>query len=117
MEKKIKIVDLFSGAGGLSYGFEKAGFEPVLAVDMWKPAIETYNYNHKNKVGIVADISKIDDNFVKNIIGEKVDGVVGGPPCQGFSLAGKRSVSDVRNQLYKDYFRVLKTIDPDFFVI
>lgn len=117
MENKIKIVDLFSGAGGLSYGFENAGFESIMAIDMWDQAIQTFNHNRKNKVGIVADISKIDDNFVKDKIGTKVNGVVGGPPCQGFSLAGKRSVSDIRNQLYKDYFRVLKTIDPDFFVI
>lgn len=118
MKDSLKIIDLFCGAGGLSLGFEKAGFESILAIDMWPQAIETFNYNRKNNpVGIVADISKINDNFVKEKIGKKINGIVGGPPCQGFSLAGKRSVSDIRNQLYKDYFRVLKTINPDFFVM
>lgn len=118
MRNDLKIVDLFCGAGGLSLGFEEAGFNSVLAIDMWAQAIETFNFNRKNNpVGIVADISKIDNNFVSEQIGTRVNGIVGGPPCQGFSLAGKRSVSDIRNQLYKDYFRVVKTISPDFFVM
>lgn len=115
--EKFKIVDLFSGAGGLSLGFENAGFESVLALDMWNDAIDTYNYNRKNKVGVVSDIASINSNFLKKNIKGKINGVIGGPPCQGFSLAGKRSVDDVRNQLYKEYFRVLNEIKPDFFVL
>ena len=115
--EKYKVIDLFCGAGGLSLGFEYAGFESVLAIDLWKNAIETFNYNRQNKVGIVADISKIDDNFINENIKSHINGVIGGPPCQGFSLAGKRSVDDIRNQLYKDYFKVLNRIKPDFFVL
>ena len=58
-----KIIDLFCGCGGLSKGFEMAGFEPVLAIDFWKDAIDTYNFNHKKNVGICEDVSK---KFRKN---------------------------------------------------
>ena len=57
------IIDLFCGCGGLSKGFEMAGFEPALAIDFWKDAIETYNYNNKEKVGICEDVSKINDEY------------------------------------------------------
>lgn len=115
--KKNKIVDLFSGAGGLSLGFENAGFDPILAIDFWEPAIETYNKNRKKKVGQVQDITKLDDDFFGNYDIENLVGVIGGPPCQGFSMAGKRIIDDERNKLYRDYFRVLKILQPDFFLM
>lgn len=117
MKNNLKIIDLFCGAGGLSLGFESQGFESILAIDTWNNAIETFNNNRMNKVGIVEDISKIDKKFIDSKIKEHVNGVIGGPPCQGFSLAGKRDEDDVRNKLYQEYFKTLSLIGPDFFVI
>lgn len=116
----MKIIDLFSGAGGLSLGFEKAGFEPVLAIDFWNRAIETYNHNHKFKVGVHIDIRNVDENYLKEKLGNQfyeIDGVIGGPPCQGFSIAGQRIIDDERNALYRDYFRIVELLKPKFFVI
>lgn len=114
---KNKIIDLFCGAGGLSLGFENAGYETVLAIDFWKPAIDTFNYNRKNKVGLVKDITKLDKSFFESYDLDSICGIVGGPPCQGFSLAGKRIIDDERNKLYRDYFRILKIVKPYFFVM
>jgi len=116
----MKIVDLFCGAGGLSLGFEKAGFKPVLAIDFWNRAILTYNHNHKNKVGISIDIRDVDKSFLTKKLGSdftNIDGVIGGPPCQGFSIAGQRIIDDERNVLYRDYFQIVEILNPKFFVI
>lgn len=117
MKNKKKIIDLFCGAGGLTLGFEKQNFESLLAIDMWSNAIDTFNNNRKNKVGVVKDIAEVDEKFIKKYVNEHVSGVIGGPPCQGFSLAGRRSEDDERNKLYQEYFKTLSIINPDFFVI
>ena len=117
MKNKRKVIDLFCGAGGLTLGFEKQNFESVLAIDMWDNAIDTFNNNRNNKVGVVKDISEVDEKFIKQYVNEHVSGVIGGPPCQGFSLAGRRSEDDERNKLYQEYFKTLSIISPDFFVI
>lgn len=114
---KNNIIDLFCGAGGLSLGFENAGFKTDLAIDFWSPTIETYNANRKNKVGIVFDITKLNAELLKEKGINYVVGIVGGPPCQGFSLAGRRIIDDDRNKLYRDYFRILEMVNPQFFVI
>lgn len=111
-----KIIDLFCGAGGLSLGFEKAGFEIELAVDMWDDAIKTYNHNHKNKVAECRDIHDLSDEYLSSLQG-KITGVIGGPPCQGYSTVGTRNVKDPRNHLYLEYCRVVEKIAPEFFVI
>ena len=113
---KNKIIDLFCGCGGLSLGFEKAGFEPILAIDLWKDAIETYNHNRTNKVAKCIEIQKISNEDLEKLKKECV-GVIGGPPCQGFSTVGKRETTDPRNQLYKEYCRVVEIVNPDFFVL
>lgn len=115
--KKNNVIDLFCGAGGLSLGFENAGFKSILAIDFWAPAIETYNNNRSNKVGQVQDITKLDKEFFEQFDIKNLSGVIGGPPCQGFSLAGKRVIDDDRNKLYRDYFRVLEILKPDFFLM
>jgi len=115
---KNKIIDLFCGCGGLSKGFEKAGFEISLAIDMWKDAIETYNYNHDNKVAICKDIHELsNEELTKFAQDNDVVGIIGGPPCQGFSTVGTRDINDPRNHLYLEYCRVVETIQPDFFVL
>jgi len=111
-----KVIDLFCGCGGLSYGFEKAGFEIELAVDLWEDAILTYNHNHKNKVGKLLDIHDITNQELEKFKG-KIDGVIGGPPCQGYSTVGTRDINDPRNHLYIEYCRVVEKIQPEFFLI
>lgn len=113
----MKIIDLFSGAGGLSLGFEQAGFEPVLAIDKWDDAIKTYNYNHKKSVGTTTDIHEFTNDQLEEYKNTGVMGIIGGPPCQGFSMVGTRSTNDPRNSLYIEYVRFVDVIKPDFFVL
>ncbi|MDG1672846.1 MAG: DNA cytosine methyltransferase [Flavobacteriaceae bacterium] len=121
----MKIIDLFSGIGGLSLGFEMESFESVVAIDFWDDAIKTYNHNRKAKVGISMDITKFNDSLLPNIIKEhEIDGIIGGPPCQGFSTArlsnatekiGK--INEGRNHLYLEFFRTVDIVRPKFFLI
>lgn len=115
---KPKILDLFCGCGGLSLGFENAGFEVALAIDIWKDAVETYNRNHSKSVAICKDIHELDNNYLRDFSQkENIVGVIGGPPCQGYSTVGTRDVNDPRNHLYLEYCRVVEAIKPKFFVI
>lgn len=121
----MKIIDLFSGVGGLSLGFELAGFETVASVDIWGDAIKTYNHNRKNKNGIVMDIDSFNNTVVDRIIKtHRISGVIGGPPCQGFSTARLSDmgpdlsvINDKRNHLYLEFYKTVRMIKPDFFVI
>lgn len=116
--KRNKIIDLFCGCGGLSLGFEKAGFEVELAIDMWKDAIETYNLNHTNKVARCVDIHNISNEYLEEIRKKgEVVGIIGGPPCQGYSTVGTRDINDPRNHLYLEYCRIVEKVNPEFFVI
>lgn len=113
-----KIIDLFCGCGGLSKGFEMAGFEPKIAIDMWSDAVRTYNHNRDNKVAVCEDVHNWDDKFLEEINNDgDIVGIIGGPPCQGYSTVGTRDVNDPRNHLYKEYCRIVEKIRPDFFVI
>ena len=113
--KKYKILDLFCGAGGLSIGFERNNFEVVRAIDFAKYAVETYNFNRSTHVAEVKDVKDIDDNYISSL--GCIDGIIGGPPCQGFSTAGDRVIDDERNVLYREYFRILQSVSPKFFLI
>lgn len=120
----MKIIDLFSGVGGLSLGFEWAGFETVASIDIWGDAIETYNHNRKNKCGVETDIASFNRDIKKLIKNTKITGVIGGPPCQGFSTARLsdasskiEGINESRNQLYLEFYKTVKTLDPDFFLI
>lgn len=112
-------IDLFSGAGGLSYGFSQAGFNILLGIDNDEKALETYRYNHKNAKTICGDITKINyEQDIKPILKNKtIDFIIGGPPCQGMSLAGNRNLDDPRNKLYLSYLRILDEVRPKGFVI
>lgn len=121
----MKIIDLFSGVGGLSLGFEEAGFNTVASVDLWDDAIATFNHNRSNKVGYVIDIKNFNDTILPKIIKEnKITGVIGGPPCQGYSsarLSDKSTridgINEDRNQLYLEFFRTVKMAKPEFFLL
>ncbi len=115
---KNKIVDLFCGCGGLSKGFEMAGFEVEIAIDMWQDAINTYNHNHKKSVGKCMDIHNLDNEYLETLKEKnEIVGVIGGPPCQGYSTVGTRDVNDPRNHLYLEYCRVVEKLSPQFFII
>lgn len=114
----IKVLDLFCGCGGLSYGFILAGFDVVMGVDNDEPSLETFKANHKGAKALNIDL--YDKNFIKQLelnLTEKVDVIVGGPPCQGFSLTGPRDFDDRRNKLYLAALSSIKHFKPKAFVI
>jgi len=110
-------VDLFAGAGGASTGLISAGFTPIGAIEIDDWAADTYEYNHPNVELLRGDISKMDDTSISQF--EGADVVVGGPPCQGFSIAAsnRRNKNDPRNQLYLEYVRAINLIKPKFFIV
>ena len=115
---KPRVIDLFAGVGGLSLGFEKKGFEVVLANEYDASIAASYIANHKNTKMIVGDITSLDleDTFGK--MAGKVDVVIGGPPCQGFSQKGQRkTIHDERNFLFKYYVSVVELVKPKYFVM
>lgn len=110
--KKFKVVSLFSGAGGMDLGFENAGFDIIWANDFFKEAVESYKKNVSENI-TYGDITKIKSSEIP----DDVDIVIGGFPCQGFSVANnKRSMKDERNYLYKEMLRIIKDKKPKFFV-
>ena len=114
----MKLIDLFAGCGGLSTGFEMAGFEIPLAVEKDAWASETYKKNHPNTFVVTEDITQIhnlDELLDSSTI--EIDGIVGGPPCQGFSLSGNRDPKDPRNSLFMEFVRFVKHYNPKFFVM
>ncbi|UUD35169.1 DNA cytosine methyltransferase [Mycoplasmopsis caviae] len=118
---KHKVIDLFCGAGGLSYGFHKAGFETIFGVEFNPVYAKTYKSNFPKTNIYVGYIKNLNDEEVKLLSKENdVDVIIGGPPCQGFSIAGnigRRFIDDPRNELFKEFFRFVKNIMPKIFVI
>lgn len=118
---KYKYIDLFAGAGGMSLGFDEAGFENILAVEYDKCFAETYSFNFPKHNLKVADIKSIGNEEIKKLIGNnKIDVIIGGPPCQGFSIAGKIGrtfIDDERNQLFKEFVRFVEVIKPKIFIM
>lgn len=111
---KFNAIDLFCGAGGLSSGFFKAGINILLGVDSNEKAIETFKINHKEAKSYSDDIRNLTLGKLKRLCEKKkIHLVIGGPPCQGFSMAGKRKPSDPRNSLFKEYIRIVEGIKPD----
>jgi DNA (cytosine-5)-methyltransferase 1 len=116
--KKPVIVDLFAGAGGLSEGFREAGFDVVWANDHIPVFCETYRRNHPKTLVFCGDIREINADKIKNdISGRNVDVVIGGPPCQGFSIAGRRDINDPRNSLFMEFVRMVDGLKPKYFVM
>lgn len=115
----LNVLDLFCGAGGLSYGFESAGFDILLGIDNDAKALETFELNHKGSKSICGDITQItyEEDIKPLLNGKQIDVIIGGPPCQGMSLSGPRKFDDPRNKLYLSYIRLVKKIQPKAFVI
>lgn len=111
--KSFNFIDLFSGCGGLSCGLEMAGHRCLLGVDANKEAIASFAANHHQAEVYLGDIKKLSEKKLKELLkGRKVDMVVGGPPCQGFSTVGRGQVEDERNQLFKEFVRIVKITEP-----
>ncbi len=116
-----RILDLFSGAGGMSYGMEQnACFTTEVALDFNSKALDTFKFNMPNADIVCGDIT--DDNIRKTVIElcrrKDVNMIIGGPPCQGFSLKGKKlGLDDPRNFLFKEYLKFVEILQPEVFVI
>lgn len=109
----MNIISLFSGCGGLDLGFEKAGFNVVIANEFDKNIWETFKVNHPNTKLIEGDIRNIKEENLP----DKVDGIIGGPPCQSWSEAGSlKGIDDDRGKLFYEYIRILKSKQPKFFL-
>ena len=115
---KPTVIDLFAGVGGLSLGFEMAGFEVALANESDPSIAEAYKKNRPGTKIIVEDITKLPVEETFGPYEGKVTIVIGGPPCQGFSQKGMRkSINDPRNFLFRYYFEVVENVKPEYFVI
>lgn len=113
------VVDLFCGAGGASYGFKSAGFNVILGIDHLKPALDTFQENHPNSSTILGDIEKVDADLIFDAIDNiPVKVLIGGVPCQGFSLNNKkRHEDDPRNQLFYEFIRFIKILKPEMIML
>jgi DNA (cytosine-5)-methyltransferase 1 len=111
-------VDLFCGAGGMTQGFVQAGFQPLASVEMTPIASATHQKNFPRCQHFCGDIASFDSQKCLEKIGApEVHLVVGGPPCQGFSVAGKRDPNDPRNHLFREFIRVVSEIKPWYIVM
>lgn len=114
-------IDLFSGAGGFSLGFDRANFKNIFSVDIESEFCKTYKTNFPTHHLITKDICDLKEKEIKEIIGNtEVDVIIGGPPCQGFSMAGnigRRFIDDPRNNLFREYARIVSIVKPSFFVM
>lgn len=110
--KKLKVVSLFSGCGGLDLGFEKAGYKIIWANEYDKDIWATYRFNHPKTILDTRSVTEIDESQIPDC-----DVIIGGPPCQSWSEGGaKRGLNDKRGKLFYDYIRILKAKQPLFFL-
>ena len=113
----ISVLDLFCGCGGMSKGLMDAGLNVIAGLDIWDKCISTYEKNLKH-LSICADIQKLSPKqFAEQYNIDNIDVIVGGPPCQGFSMAGKRNESDPRNVLFRDFFKYIRYYVPKMFIM
>jgi DNA (cytosine-5)-methyltransferase 1 len=113
-------IDVFCGVGGMSLGFEQAGFDVVAAFDLESRHVETYRANFRHTKSFATDLSKTTGADLRRLAGvgnRTIDVLFGGPPCQGFSVGGKRDLNDRRNTLLHDFARLVRQIRPRYFVI
>ncbi len=118
---KPTVIDLFCGCGGLSKGFEEAGYRVLLGIDHDEAALNTFNQNFGRSGARGVSIDLFDRQYTKKLRqqlgGHQVDVIVGGPPCQGFSLTGPRNFDDERNRLYLAVFEAVEALNPKAFLI
>lgn len=114
MAKKYKIIDLFAGCGGLSLGFQNAGFEIVAAYDNWDEAIDIYKQNFKHPI-YKRDLGNTED--LSDMAQHHADIIIGGPPCQDYSSAGHRDEDLGRAKLTIDYAEIIRQLRPRYFLM
>jgi DNA (cytosine-5)-methyltransferase 1 len=117
--KTLNVIDLFCGCGGMSKGLTDAGLNVIAGIDIWDKAVESYNKNHHHKA-YCADLTQLPPekfNELYNKENKPVDVLVGGPPCQSFSIAGKRDKNDPRNALFMEYVKYLDYFKPKAFIM
>lgn len=114
MSEPLRAISLFSGAGGMDVGFENAGIKVVFANELVSDAAETYKVNHPDCIMVNDDINNVIDSLDKY---EGIDLVFGGPPCQGFSVAGKMDPDDDRSKLIFTFLDVVERVKPRAFVM
>lgn len=113
----MNVISLFSGCGGLDLGFEKAGFDIPVANEFDSKIWETFKANHPKTHLIEGDIRNISKEDISQYLNGKIDGIIGGPPCQSWSEAGSlKGIEDDRGKLFFDYIRILKEFKPKFFL-
>tara|TARA_S200000501_G_scaffold329177_1_gene329586 strand:+ start:2876 stop:3922 length:1047 start_codon:yes stop_codon:yes gene_type:complete len=118
MKRQLNFIDLFCGAGGFSLGLKSAGFNCVGAFDNWEPAIKTHSKNFKSVKIYTKSIQNYSNLEIKEIFKNiKIDLIIGGPPCQGFSSIGKQDSNDKRNDLIFEFGRIVKLLNPNFFIM
>ena len=122
IDKKIfNCIDLFCGCGGLSKGFLDAGYNVLLGIDFDEAALKTFSMNHGNAKALKLDLFNHDNiNVIVNYLKETnqtLDVLIGGPPCQGFSIAGPRDMNDKRNTLYLAMVKLAGTLKPQAVVL
>lgn len=117
--KSRKVISLFSGCGGFSLGFSWANFEVLGFLELKKEFRQIYQKNFPKAIELGADIKGITEKEIRNWRNDfgEIDAIIGGPPCQGFSLAGKRNQSDARNTLFKDYLKIVRGLQPKIAVM
>ncbi|MFH1452181.1 MAG: DNA cytosine methyltransferase [archaeon] len=117
-DEKFNFVDLFAGCGGISCGMEDAGFDGIMTSEIVPCAVQTLRKNFPNTYHHEGDIQDLNELELDKIIGnKKIDMICGGPPCQGFSVAGLRNPHDPRNKLFNEFVRVVKHLKPEFLVM
>ncbi|MFT5622317.1 MAG: DNA (cytosine-5)-methyltransferase 1 [Bacteroidia bacterium] len=117
--KAPKVLDLFCGCGGFSLGAARAGFNVVAGVDFDKHAIATHARNFKQSEHLKLDICETTGTEILEQIGldrSELTGIIGGPPCQGFSYMGSNNANDPRNQLFRRFYEIVAELKPQFFV-
>lgn len=113
----MNLIDLFCGCGGFSAGAHEAGFDIVAAVDADPILCSSYPINFRGTKLILADVAQLTGSQVERLVGSRIDGIIGGPPCQGFSEIGRRNVTDPRRRLVREFFRIVREVQPAFFVM
>lgn len=120
-KKKYTVLDLFCGCGGLSRGFIDAGFSVVLGIDNDDMALRTFAFNHEGAAAMKLDLFDLNNvDKIKSYLdsqNKSIDVLIGGPPCQGFSLAGPRQIDDSRNVLYQAMVKTAKKLKPKAVVL
>ena len=117
MQAQFKVVDLFSGCGGLALGARAAGFGPELAFDIDPILTSSFRSNFADAHLINSDLSNVSGHDIRRQAGGHVLGVFGGPPCQAFSSIGKRNPDDPRRQMLWHFFRIVSEVQPTFFLM